>query len=188
MNKLTILVDMDDVLNDLIDRWVEELNKRYGTTVHRNEVDRWDIASLFPSLTKEQVFAPVQNEVGFWWSLAPTKGSVGTLRRLADEGHTIKIVTASYYKTVPPKIGWILMHYPFFNWNDVIIAHDKKMIRGDVMIDDGVHNLEGGEYEKILFTQPHNVSYDAEVNGMYRAKNWDDVYKILINLSLKAQR
>jgi hypothetical protein len=33
MRKLTILVDMDDVLNNLIERWVEELNILSGTSV-----------------------------------------------------------------------------------------------------------------------------------------------------------
>ena len=49
------------------------------------------------------------------------------------------------------------------------------MIRGDVLIDDGVHNLEGGAYAKILMTAPHNRNYDAEGNGMVRVHNWTQV-------------
>jgi hypothetical protein len=44
------------------------------------------------------------------------------------------------------------------------------MIRGDVLIDDGIHNLEGGDYKKILFTAAHNRNYDAEANGMIRVR------------------
>ena len=40
---------------------------------------------------------------------------------------------------------------------------------------DGVHNLEGGDYAKILVTAPHNIDYDAEANGMIRVKDWDEI-------------
>jgi 5'(3')-deoxyribonucleotidase len=43
------------------------------------------------------------------------------------------------------------------------------------LIDDGIHNLEGGEFMKILFNHPHNRDYDAGANGMYRANDWQDV-------------
>jgi 5'(3')-deoxyribonucleotidase len=48
-----------------------------------------------------------------------------------------------------------------------------------VLIDDGIHNLEGGSYRKILFTAPHNRSYDAEANDMIRVHGWDDVVRII---------
>lgn len=48
-----------------------------------------------------------------------------------------------------------------------------------MLIDDGIHNLEGGDYKKILFTAAHNRNYDAEANGMIRVRNWDEVVKII---------
>ena len=53
------------------------------------------------------------------------------------------------------------------------------MIRGDVLIDDGIHNLEGGEYRKLLFTRHYNREYDAEANGMIRVHNWDEIVEII---------
>ena len=57
----------------------------------------------------------------------------------------------------------------------MIITSRKQLIRGDVLIDDGIHNLEGGDYAKILVTAPHNIDYDAEANGMIRVKDWDEI-------------
>ena len=48
-----------------------------------------------------------------------------------------------------------------------------------MLIDDGIHNLEGGEYKKILFTAPHNRYYDAEGNGMIRVSSWDEIVGII---------
>lgn len=178
MRKLTILVDMDDVLENLVERWVDTLNERYGTSVAYGDVTTWDIASIFPSLTKEQVFSPLYDDA-FWQTLSTLPKSAENLRRLIDDGHTVRIVTASYYETLPSKMDWLFKHYPYLDWNDVIVAHDKKLICGDVLIDDAIHNLEGGKYEKILFSRPYNLGYDARSNGMNRVHGWDDIYEVI---------
>lgn len=68
-------------------------------------------------------------------------------------------------------------------WKDVIIAHDKKLINGDVLIDDGVHNLENAKYKKLLFDQPHNRSYNAEENGMIRVHDWNEIYRAICEIA-----
>ena len=75
--------------------------------------------------------------------------------------------------------GLLFRYFPFLTWDRVIVTGRKQMIRCDVLIDDGVHNLEGGDYKKILFTAPHNRQYDAEANGMVRADTWEDVIRII---------
>ena len=60
------------------------------------------------------------------------------------------------------------------------------MIRGDVLIDDGIHNLEGGHYEKILMTAPHNINYDAEKHGMIRVRNWKEIERVIDQLQRRA--
>lgn len=37
MKKLTILIDMDDTLEDLLGAWVSYLNTQYGTNVHKED-------------------------------------------------------------------------------------------------------------------------------------------------------
>jgi 5'(3')-deoxyribonucleotidase len=73
--------------------------------------------------------------------------------------------------------------FPFITWDQVIITSRKQLIRGDVLIDDGIHNLEGGDYVRILMTAPHNKSYDAEGNGMIRVSSWDDIEKVISEIS-----
>ena len=48
-----------------------------------------------------------------------------------------------------------------------------------MLIDDGIHNLEGGAYKKILFTAAHNRDYDAEAHGMTRVHGWDEIVGII---------
>ena len=72
--------------------------------------------------------------------------------------------------------------FPFLSWDQVIITFRKQLIKGDVLIDDGVHNLEGGDYKKILMTAPHNRNYDAEAHGMIRVHNWDEILQVIERL------
>ena len=182
MKKLTILIDMDDVLEELGDAWVTELNRTHGTSVLPSDITSWKIADFFPTLTEDEVYQPL-HDPKFWSTLVPTQNAQKIVKRLMDDGHTIRIVTASHYNTVAPKIAWLLGAYPYLRWKDIIIASDKSMICGDVMIDDGVHNLECTHCAKLLFDRYHNHTYKAEENGMIRVKNWDEIYSIISNMA-----
>ena len=54
-----VLVDMDDTIVDLLSRWVSFLNETHGLSVNPEEITDWNISLFFPTLTKEQVFAPL---------------------------------------------------------------------------------------------------------------------------------
>ena len=122
-------------------------------------------------------------EPGFWKTVKPVPGAAEALQRLMDAGHEVYIVTATLLENIPEKMNDLLFKYfPFLSWNQVIITHEKQMIRGDVLIDDGVHNLEGGDYAKILMTAPHNRNYDAEANGMIRVQDWTEIEKVIADM------
>ena len=171
MKKLTILVDMDDVLENLVECWVDELNKKCGSSLCEEDITDWRIAKFFPSLTNEDLFSPL-NTAEFWGKIAPMQN--------AQDIHTIRIVTASHYATVPAKIKRLLEMYPYLKWEDVIVASDKSLIFGDIMIDDGTHNLEVTSCGlAVLFDRPHNRSYNDEAAGMVRVETWDEIYEVV---------
>ena len=179
----TILIDIDDTIENLCETWVDWLNKQYGTSVQYNEITEWNMSKFFPNLTKEQVFEPLYNPK-LWDYVQPKPGAVEYVKKLIAEGYNVYLCTTTDYRNVRPKFEKIIQkHFPYINWNQVIIARRKQMINADVLVDDGVHNLENGNYIKILFTAPHNRGYDAEAHGMYRADNWEQVYSQIIDLA-----
>lgn len=183
MQKLTILVDMDDVLDDLLPAWVSYLNQTYGTNVTTNDIRSWDMMQSFPHLTKSQVFSPLDRS-DFWDTVRPKEGAADVLQEWIREGHRVLVVTSSHYASIAAKMTRVLFRYfPFLQWNNVIVTADKTLIKGDILIDDGVHNLIGGAYVKILMDSPHNRRYPAEANGMYRVYSWDDIRSLVKLLS-----
>lgn len=178
---MVILVDMDDVLEDLSFAWVRYLNEEYGMDVDWNTVRDWEMTKSYPDLTPAQVYAPLYDE-DFWKTVKPIDGAAEMLERLIEDGHEIYIVTTSNYITLKTKMNDVLFkYYPFLEWGNVIVTANKQMIRGDVLIDDGPHNLINGDYEKILFDAPHNKQFKEQLYGISRAHNWREVYSLINN-------
>lgn len=179
---MTILVDMDDVIEQLVAGWVEYLNKRYGTAVTPADVHDWNMSKAFPMLTREQVYAAVEDDC-LWDLVRPMPGAAEALQKLMNEGHSVYIVTATGYQTLRAKMEKVLFRYfPFITWKQVIITENKHLINGDVLIDDGPHNLTGGTYRKILFDANHNHWFDEKTVGAVRVYNWDEAYREVMKL------
>lgn len=176
MKKLTILVDMDDTIENLMNVWVTYLNERYGLQVKPDDICDWDLSIAYPSLTNSQVYSPLYEDE-LWRRIEPFPNAAELLEKLIDEGHEVYIVTSSNYQTLKTKMDEVLFRYfPFMDWNHVIVTNKKQMIRGDVLVDDAPHNHIGGQYLRILMDAPHNRQFDAQKHGMIRVYSWLEVY------------
>ena len=182
---MTILVDMDDVLEQLVVGWVTYLNERYGTDVTAQDVKSWNVSAAFPTLTHDEVYAAVEDDA-LWDYVGPMPGAADGIRRLTEAGHEVYVVTAAGYQTLRAKMEKVLFRYfPFIPWERVIITQNKQMIRGDILIDDGPHNLTGGAYRKILFDAAHNRSFDEKSVGAVRVKNWTEVCEAVERITVE---
>lgn len=179
MKPLTILVDMDDTIENLLDAWLKSLNNKYGTSYIKEDIKNWNIASYFPMATENDVFAPLLSN-DFWPTVTPKEDAQIVLRQLIEDGHSVYIVTASAYQTLSSKMENLLFkHFPFLTWNNVIITKAKQMIKGDILIDDGPHNLIDGDYRGILMDMPHNRLFDEKRYGITRVKSWFEIPHII---------
>lgn len=183
MRSLTVLVDMDDTIEGLLQAWVNYLNERHGTTVDKEDVTEWDVSMFFPNIPKAEVYTPLQED-SFWETVKPFDDAAKYIKKLMDDGHKVLIVTTSDYRTLRSKMENVLFKYfPMFTWNDVIITAHKQLVKGDVLVDDGIHNLIGGSYEKLLMNAPHNKGFCAEENGITRVMNWSEAYSKICEIA-----
>lgn len=186
MKKLTILIDMDDTIENLLCVWLAYLNERYGLQVSPDDVRDWDISLAYPSLTKAQVYAPLYEDE-LWRKVKPFPHAAEFLKKLIDDGNEVYIVTSSNYQTLRTKMDEVLFRYfPFVDWNHVIVTSNKQMIRGDVLVDDAPYNHIGGQYLKILMDSPHNHEFDAQSFGMIRVFSWIEVYDAIRQFAERA--
>lgn len=179
MKQFTILVDMDDTIENFCEEWISTLNMKYNLDVKYSDITDWNISKFYPSLSKSELYEPLSTE-RFWRRVVPFRDAQHYLPKLMEDGHKIYIVTASHHDTVAYKLNHVLFKYfPYFTYKDVIICSDKQMIRGDFLIDDGAHNLTGGEYKGILMDRFHNRSFDNEFYRIPRVKNWGQIYSLI---------
>ena len=171
---MTILIDMDDVLEMLVAGWCAYLHDKYGTMTTAADVKEWNMSKAFPLLTYEQVYGATEDDA-LWDYVKPMPGAREGLEALRADGHEIYVVTATGYKTLRAKMEKVLFRYfPFLDWGHVIITDRKQMIAGDVLLDDGPHNLVGGKYRKLLYTAGHNRDFDEASIGAQRVDNWEE--------------
>ena len=177
MRKIIVLIDMDDTMTYFVRAWCQRLNQAHGTNLSDSDIRSWEVEEYFPTLTKEQVIAPILED-DFWQYVEPKEDAAKYIQMLMEEGFDVYICTASSFDTIKSKFDCILGRYfPFISWKQIIVTQNKQLVSGDIIIDDGIHNLEGGSYKKILMSAPHNESYDAESNGMIRSNTWEEAYK-----------
>lgn len=168
----------------MLSAWCKRLNKTHNLNVKPTDITDWDITKFFPTLTTEEVYEPFSSEY-FWSTVKPKDGAVEYVKKLIDDGFNVYLCTTTNYRNIAPKFEHVIKRYfPYIPWKSVIVTSNKQMIKADFLVDDGVHNLEGGDYTKVLVTMPHNLSYDAETNGMIRCDDWKEIYNTVVDLSM----
>lgn len=180
-----LLTDMDDVMENLFECWMDMLrffqrnNPKY---VHKSasEIEEWNVEKAFPMLTTEEVFQPLNTSL-IWEMIQPLPGAIRVLKKYNSmERVDVRILTSSHYSSVFPKREFLRKNFPFINWNQVIVASEKQFVDGNVLVDDYENNLVGGRYKGLLFSQPHNRHFDVSMYPyITRVKDWDEAEIVL---------
>lgn len=186
----TVAVDVDGVLID----YVGAAAKWVGRPV--TDVVDWDIFSSLgcPGLWHawdEHVAKP-----GFCFKLKPIHqrgcmingeyqcSSVEFVRRLRHMGHRV-IFATSPHKNAPfwkDERERVLIEQWDATRGDVVFAHDKSLVRADLLIDDKPQNVINFVGPAICFSQPWNRDFEAgEYNGhnKYRANGYQEVLRLV---------
>lgn len=176
-NKITLLIDQDDVLAEYIRGLLLAYNKKFSTTIQYDACISWDLHSIFGENVEE-----VMHEPDLFRSLEPVKDALLVFKRLFDSGlFDMYIVTAADPRCVEAKFEWIRRHLPFFPEDHVIICKKKYMIKGDYLLDDGMHNIEDFERNggiPVIFERPHNKN---KGDHLQRVTNWLSFERFIMN-------
>lgn len=171
-----ILVDQDDVLALFVHGVVQKFNARYGTNFTIEDCNQWNLENVFGPKVWDLV-----KEEGFFWNLEPVPGALEVFKRLYTSGrYDMYIVTASEPHAYVEKIQWLEYYMPFFSIDKHFIScKSKDAVWGDVLLDDGMHNIEAfhGIGESIVFDRPHN----RHLIGFKRIYNWYEFEQYIEN-------
>ena len=176
--KFTILIDQDDVLVEYIKGVTKAYNDKYEACIDAEECTSWNLYSIFGEDVET-----VMHEPELFRHLEPVKDALEVFERLyKSDLFEMYIVTAAHPKCVDAKFAWIKEYLPFFPEDRVIICKRKYMVKGDILLDDGMHNIEefldaGGM--PIIFDRPHNRH---KGQGITRVKDWLTFEKVIMGI------
>lgn len=182
MPKKTILIDMDDVLENFVEAWLRKLNEKYNLSMAHEDIFEWDLCKCIPELSIEEIHSVIRDNA-FWSTVTPKYDAIKYVKKL-QEHFNVYVVTATDYHSIKSKMDDLLFKwFPYLDWNHVIITSNKQLVKGDYIIDDGVHNLVGHDAFRMLYNTPHNkipASIENELN-IFRVFSWKDIYETIMN-------
>jgi 5'-nucleotidase len=173
--RLSIAVDMDEVIADAFGKHLHHYNRSAGTNLTPELVADRGLGAVIPVERREE-FSAIPHGDGFFADIALIPGSREALLELSRK-HDIFITSAAMEvpSSFADKYAWLATHFPFIPPSRIVFCGDKGIINADVLIDDRSRHFKDFRGTGILFTAPHNI---AET-GHLRANNWREVLEIL---------
>ena len=176
MAKKRVLIDMDHVMADITSQYIQWYQRATGIKMDWKDLlgKPEDMAFPEPRLIREFLNSP-----GFFATAPVITGSQSVIREL-NQLYDVYIVSAAmeFPQSLPEKYEWLLKHFPFIHWQQIIFCGSKKAVSGDFMIDDHVKNLTHFKGEKLLFTATHNINMHD--TGYRRVNNWEEIKDLFL--------
>lgn len=174
---MIVCVDVDGPCADLLPAWLRLHEEMTGEYIHPADVDSWDLSKI---AMRGNIYDVLHRDDLYDW-VEPVDGAVQAIEAMRQKGHDVLFVTSSNEVTAGQKNRWLVKH-GFTEYRsgghlpDVIHCSRKSLIRGDMLIDDGVHNLRGFGGQRILWDAPYNRS-EAQFR---RVTCWDEVTTLVL--------
>ena len=166
MRKLDIILDSDGVCVNTMKKVLKVFNKEYGTNYILEDIISGNLNKI--DFRMNDIFDIEK----FFVDIEPVFEAQKYIKKLREDGHNIFICTASPRNAIEDKFVNLttLFNLP----NDVIIPiTHKRLLKGDIMLDDGIHNLITSICDyKFLFDWPWNRDKD----GFERIYSWEEFY------------
>lgn len=172
---MRIGLDMDSVIYDFSSSLASFLEHR-GLGVIEHTV--WDVWEDY-GITHDEWLDYFQDGVECGWLYskgAPIHNAVVTIQELANQGHTIHIVThREGARAASDTVKWLERHgVPF---HSLTFSGDKSVVDADVFFDDKIENVQEVLYQNghgVLFDQPWNQDYEL-TSHIDRVLDWDEL-------------
>ena len=164
---------MDGVLADVYHRFFELHEEDFGKKLSVQDIIGLKEAKAFPNQLKWI------NTPGFFRTVPVMQDSQKGLKRLNDHFEVIVVSMATEFPNcLIDKQLWLVEHYPFISWKQMVFCGCKDIIQADIMIDDHLKNLDNFNGETIMFTQPHNMNLTDSRHR--RIDTWAEIEKFLL--------
>jgi len=133
-NKIRIAIDMDEVIADTIDKFIELYKLRHDTVIRLDEMDGKEFNEVLPEDIKATLKSYI-HEPGFFRDIKVMPGAIEVVKELCDK-YDVYIVSAAmeFPNSLIDKYNWLAEHFPFISWKNIIFCatgiSDSALLRG----------------------------------------------------------
>lgn len=156
--KLTLVLDVDEVFRRIIPTIREIYQESYGVDVPEHKITQWSLPKSFPQIKNNENFFRDNAERIFYESNVEEQGKE-VLDSLYSR-HEIVIATSQFKGLEHLTKDWFKKHdlkYDFMHF-----SFDKSKHKGDLMFDDGTHNLLASSCSvKVCMNKPWNQDFEG---------------------------
>jgi 5'(3')-deoxyribonucleotidase len=171
---LKIILDIDDVVIDLLPRWLDMYNKEYDDCLQVQDVTDWDLTKFVVEKCGKKIYDYLKDP-GLYDDIPQVDGAVAGIVVLRNMGHEIVFATATDH---PGKMAWIKERFPDI---PILVAPDKRWVEGDLIVDDKPDTVANFPGIGILFDRTHNQDFE----WYPRAFSWIEVLTRVYGYSTK---
>lgn len=176
---LTIMIDIDGVLNTLDTTVLDVYNEDSGDSLSPQDVTEYHIEKFVKPEYRE-TFKNYFLDKRVWQRIEVVKYAREVLEKLWNEGYDIIFVTKTECENLVKKRNWLNRTFPFIGADNIrkrlYSAPKKQLIRADIAIDDGLFNLLGDRtYYSICFDKPYNQTNEV-IPCFTRVYDWLGAY------------
>jgi len=181
--KLTIYLDLDEVICKLLDKLCRIYNYKYDKNLKPNDIKTYSLSQYIGEKGIEILKQP-----GFFRMLEPIEGAIETIKKLVNDGNEMFIISSPMNEySVFEKYLWIRKHLPFFDIKNLILVGNK----GDLLsrigdgIDSGILFDDCPEYiskfngVSVVMDRAYNRELVVGVDCDYRVSGWDEFYGVV---------
>ena len=174
--KLNILVDCDNVLNNLAEAVLNYYNKDWGDNLTINNITSYYMENFVVPQARESFYKYFYNKK-VWKTILPIEEARFFLEELRENSR-VYLCTKTEPANATKKAKWCERKFGFNQRKDFILTPNKKMIKGDILIDDCSNNFGGQKYS-ICLDRPWNRDFVVDDITNFRAENWEEIFDIV---------
>jgi len=186
--KLTLYIDIDEVIAKFLDKLCTEYNYKYNTNIKISDIKTW---SLNTYMDGDKAFEII-NSPGFFGSLELIEGAIETIEKLVnnDKYEVFIISSPSNEFSVFEKYLWIRKHLPFFDIKNLILVGNKGDLlsrlngEGGVLFDDCPEYIRKFNGVSVVMDRAYNRELVIGMDCDYRVSEWSEFYEVVKGLEL----
>ena len=170
---MTILVDIDSTITNFGEMLLLANNQLHNTNYRYTDITSYD----WFDQTFMNPWKPTEYQC-FWNTVEVNLEAMTAIERWVRQRYKVLLVTASHFNDM---LGYKIRKTlePFnpelINERNIVIAQDKSIIHGDIMIDDCEENLNNFNGTRICYAQPWNQHYGE----LLRFSDWNKINDVI---------